>query len=55
MTLDELENFVDNIKRILSKDAIISFIQYDSCDEKVIVDYFDGGNDELMRFTYTIE
>lgn len=54
MTMNELSIFFENIERNVSPNAEITFIQYDSSDNKAIVDYVNS-IDEECRYTYSLE
>lgn len=53
MTIDELSIFFDNIEHNVSPNAEITFLQYDSSDNKAIVDYVNSIGEEL-RYTCEI-
>lgn len=60
MTLEELKTFVKALEYDMTcadcENSEIAFIQYDDCDEKVVVDYYDNDDsEETIRYTYSLK
>lgn len=58
MTLKELKALVEALENDMyhsgCENSEIAFIQYDDCDEKVVVDYYIEHCEETIRYIHTL-
>lgn len=59
MTIKELKTVVEALENDMvcteCENSEIAFIQYDDCDEKVVVDYYINDSEETIRYTYSFD